>query len=312
MGVVIMGTAETQNYPKDEAYRDLNDSHEGDIKATELYELGKSSTLAFNAVTKELLPIFAKHLSDCQISVTRDRLELCASFRPLAELNLTETRRPAHRSIKHSQAAQTVSLQIEQPLTSGEPKRARFGRRVPIAIMAIAAVVLAGTLSGTSQKSGGALAQAESLNATHSIPGWASRIERTSLQGWVDIQTTFELRDATLRTALQVLRTNDRYPSAHRLHDLTRYPAQVKRAFSLIAGVQAESHPSLDAFAKLLGEHMSEAMRFPDEPPGNRYSLLEPQVFNNMVVLACIELLQRRQADPRVKEILAVLRRHQS
>ena len=145
--------------------------------------------------------------------------------------------------------------------------------------------------------------------AGQSIPAWAAGIDQTSLDGWIAVQKKFGLPDATVRSAVQILRTNEKYPPGHSLHDLTSYPAQVERTFSLLAGVETEAPFDFGPLENDLKGRMVEGARFPDESPGGHYSPLEREAFNNVVVLAAIELFQRRQNDPGVKEILAALRR---
>jgi hypothetical protein len=47
--------------------------------------------------------------------------------------------------------------------------------------------------------------------------------------------------------------------------------------------------------------------RFPDEPPGGRYSSLQRELYYNLVVLGVVDLLYRRQDEPSVQGILAAL-----
>ena len=273
----------------------------------------EQSILGVKAAAKELLPVFAGHFTDVHMVFTRDRLEISAPFRLPAELNPPAARRRDHHAIQASPAAPPPApTRVEQPAALVQPKRAWVmdgRRRGLIAASSLAAVVLGGTFLGLSHKSGGTPAAPKVPVEGRSIPAWAAGIDQTSLDGWIEVQKKFDLPDATVRSAIQILRTNDKYPPAQSLHDLARYPAQVKRAFSLLAGAQTGTPFNFDPLMNDLKGRMVEGARFPDEPAGGRYSSLERESFNNVVVLATIELLHRRQDDPSVKEILAALRR---
>lgn len=47
--------------------------------------------------------------------------------------------------------------------------------------------------------------------------------------------------------------------------------------------------------------------RFPDAPPGGRYSSLQRELYHNLVVLGVVDLLYRRQDEAAVQEMLAAL-----
>ncbi|MHB1619435.1 MAG: hypothetical protein ACYCTY_05530 [Sulfuricella sp.] len=272
-----------------------------------LVTFSEQSILGVKAAAKELLPVLARHFTDVHMVFTRDRLEISASFRPLAELNPLEARRRDYRAIQASQPPAP-----EQPAALVQPESAWVmdgRRRGLIAVASLAAMILGGTLLGISHKSGDTPAAPKVPVAGRSIPAWAAGIDPTSLDGWIEIQKKFDLPDATVRSAIQILRTNDKYSLGQSLHDLARYPAQVKRAFSLLAGAQTGTPFDFGPLENDLKGRMVEGVRFPDEAPGGRYSSLEHESFNNVVVLATIELFHRRQNDPSVKEILAVLRR---
>jgi len=273
----------------------------------------EQSILGVNAVAEELLPVFARHFTDIHMVFTRDRLEISAPFRPLAELNPPEARRRDYRAIQASQAAHPPApVRIEQPAALVQPENTRVmdgHRRGLIAVAGLAAVILGGTLFWLSHNSGGTPAAPKVPAQGRSIPAWAAGIEQTSLDGWIEIQRKFDLPADTVRSTIQILRSNDKYSSGQSLHDLARYPAEVKRAFSLLAdrqtGAPFDSGPLLND----LKGRVVEGTRFPDEAEGGPYTSLERESFNNVVVLATIELFQRRREDPRVKEILAALRR---
>lgn len=274
----------------------------------------EQSILGIKAAAKELLPVFAGHFTDVHMVFTRDRLEISAPFRQPVELNPPEARRRDYHTIQASQAVQPPApVTIEQPVGLVQPKAARVmdGRRriALIGVASLAAVILGWTLLGALHKSDGTPAAPKVPVQGRSIPAWAPGLDETSMDGWIELQKKFDLPDATVRSAIQILRTNDRYPPGQSLHDLAKYPAEAKRAFSMLAGAQTGTPFDFGPLENDLKGRMVEGVRFPDEAPGGRYSSLERESFNNVVVLAAIELFHRRQDDPRVKEILAALRR---
>ncbi len=273
----------------------------------------EQSILGVKAAAKELLPVFARHFTDVHMVFTRDRLEISAPFRPPAELKPPEARRRDSCVIQASPTAHPPALmRIEQPAALVQPENTRVTdgrRRGLIAVVSLAAVILGGTLFGVSHKSRGTPDALKVPVERRSIPAWAAGIDQTALEGWIEVQKKFNLPDATVRSAIQILQTNDKYPPGQSLHDLARYPAEVKRAFSLLAGAQTGTLFDFGPLENDLKGRMVAGVRFPDEPPGGAYSSLERESFNNVVVLATIELFDRRQDDHSVKEILAALRR---
>lgn len=273
----------------------------------------EQSILGVKAAAKELLPVFARHFTDVHMVFTRDRLEISAPFRPPAELNPPEAQRRDYHTIRASQAAHTPAhMRIEQPADLVQPKGARVmdgRRRGLIAVASLAVVILAWSLRGVLHKSDGTPSRTQVHVEGRSIPAWAPGLDETSMDDWIAFQKKFDLPDATVRSVIQILRTNDKYSPGQSLYDLARYPAQVRRAFSLLAGSQTGTPFDFGPLENDLKGRMVQGVRFPDEPPGGSYSSLERESFNNVVVLATIELFHRRQDDPRVKEILAALRR---
>jgi len=90
--------------------------------------------------------------------------------------------------------------------------------------------------------------------------------------------------------------------------DLTAYPAQVERAFAIVAERKAGTSAKLGALKEDLQGRLASGARFPDEEPGSRYfSNLDPRLYNNTVVLAIVELLHRHRADPDARDLLAAL-----
>lgn len=286
---------------------------EGEGGTSGLITFSEQSILGVKAAAKELLPVLARHFTRVHVVFTRDRLEISAPFRPPAELNPPGARRRDYGAIQASPAAHPPApVRIEQPAALVQPKSTwvmNGRRRGLIAIASLAAVILAWSFLSVSHKSGDTPAAPKVSMERQSIPEWAPGLDQTSLNGWIEVQKKFDLPDATVRSAIQILRTNDKYGPAQDLYDLAKYPAQARRAFSLLAGAQTGMPFNFDPLMKDLKSRVEKGVRFPDEPPGGHYSNLERELPNNVVVLATIELFYRRQDDPSVKEILAVLRR---
>lgn len=273
----------------------------------------EQSLPGLKAAANDLLPIFARHFSDARLVFTRERLEVSASFRPLAELNPLEARRRDHHVIQPYQAAPPPApVRIEQSTALLQPKGARTLDRRRLGLIAVAslgAAILGWPLFGNLRRSGNTPATPTLSVGRGSIPDWAPGLQETSLSGWIEIQKRFDLPDATVRSAIQILRKNDKYSSGQMLHDLAQYPTEVKRAFSLLASQQTGTRFDFGPLENDLKARMVEGARFPDEPPGGHHSPLQREGFNNVAVLAVIELFHRRQDDPGVKGILAALRR---
>lgn len=274
---------------------------------------GEQSIRGLKAATTDLLPIFARHFADVRLVFERDRIEVSASFRPPAELNLREARRRDYHAIQPNQAAPPPApVRIEQPTALVQPRGGRAVDRRRLGLIAVAslgAVILGWPLLGNLRKSGNTPATPTRSVGRGSIPDWAPGLQETSLSGWIEIQKRFDLPDATVRSAIQILRKNDKYSSGQMLHDLAQYPTEVRRAFSLLASQQTGTRFDFGPLENDLKARMVEGARFPDEPPGGAYGSLQRESFNNVAVLAIIELFHRRQDDPGVKGMLAALRR---
>jgi hypothetical protein len=274
----------------------------------------EQSLPGLKAAADDLLPIFAKHFSDARLVFTRDRLEVSASFRPLAELNPQEALRRNYRAIQAIPKAlpPAAPISIEQSAALVQPKIARVVDRRRLGLIAVASLgvmILGWSLLGNLFKSRATLVTPTLSVGRESIPVWAPGLEETSLGGWIEIQRRFNLPDATVRSAIQILQKNDKYSSAQMLHDLTKYPTEVRRAFSLLASHQTGTQFDFGPLEKDLKARIVQGGRFPDEPPGGNHSPLQRESFNNAAILAIIELLHGLQDDPSVKEILAALRR---
>lgn len=268
------------------------------------------------AAAESLIPILARYFKDVRLSLTRDRLEISAPFRSLAELSEVKVREDNRR------AAQSHLVNAKSPLllpeatrgdtTTAQPSWVRQWVRGRPALVA-AAVLLAGAGVWNAV---GVLPQGEQVSTGRQvptlqrpIPAWAAELDSSSRDGWMQVQTRFGLTDARVLSAIRITRANDRYPGSHWLHDLSVYPAQVGRAFAILAGSKAGSVRDLGALTKDLEMRLVSGARFPDEPPGDRHSLLSRELSENTVVLAVLDLLRRRQEDPAPRDLLVAVRR---
>ena len=139
-------------------------------------------------------------------------------------------------------------------------------------------------------------------------PGWAAEVDATAREGWIKIQSRFDLQDATILSAIRVLKTNDKYPLSHWLRDLTTYPAQVERSFAILAGSGQGVPGSLGTLVKDLEMRLVSGSTFPDEAAGGRHLGGSRALEDNTLVLAILDLLHRRQDDRAVKDLLATIR----
>jgi hypothetical protein len=189
----------------------------------------------------------------------------------------------------------------------GRPQSSRFAR-AGSAILVIAVIAFgASKLLPLKESKSSAARNVPAMQ--QAIPLWAPDLNAASLNGWIEIRNRFGLSDTAVGTAIRILKTNNRYPPGHSLRDLTMYPAQVERAFAILAGFKAENAFDLGALTEELQGRLASGARFPDESPGSRYfSNLDPGLYNNAVVLAIVELLHRRQDEPDVRNALAALR----
>jgi PilZ domain len=277
-----------------------------------LITFSEHSVLGVKAAANELLPVFAKHFTDVHMVFTRDRLEISAPFRVPAESNPQEARRQDYRAAPANQVLQPAApVTIEQPVAVVQPHNnpaTDRRRRVLIGVATVVAMILGGSLLGVFHRPEPTRVAPDVSTEGMSIPAWAIGLDQTKLDGWIKIQQKFGMTNAEIRSAIRVLQTNDKYSAGQDLYDLTRYPAQVMRAFSLLASVKKEGASyNFGPLKNDLAGRVIQGARFPDEPPGGNYSTLQRESFNNVVVLAVIELLQRRQNDPGVKAILAKL-----
>ena len=322
------------------------DSEQETLAVTALTE---ASIPGLAAATKDLVPVFAKHFSDVRLIYTRDRLEISASFRPLPQAQSAEAElqnQPAIQAMQSAsdRVAQPAPEEVVQPApeeavqaareelvrpareevvqpapeavvqqSAAEP--AKFpatirSKRVRIAMAGLLVVILGGTLPGILQKPDNAPEATESSVDRQNTPGWGVSMDDVLLDGWIEVKTRFDLPVSTVRSVIQIMQANDKYPSAHDLHDLAKYPAQAGRAFSLLAGSQSATGATLNIrdLKDDLESRLMAGARFPDEAPGGRYSSLQRELYNNVVVLGVIDLFYRHQDGPVVKAVLGAIR----
>jgi hypothetical protein len=138
--------------------------------------------------------------------------------------------------------------------------------------------------------------------------GWAVEVDPNAREGWIKIQSRFGLPDATILSAIRILKANDKYPFSHWLRDLTSYPAQVERSFAILAGPDRGGPDTLGTLLKDLEMRLVSGSPFPDEAAGGRHLGGSRELEDNTLVLAILDLLHRRQDDRAVKDLLATIR----
>lgn len=283
----------------------------------------EQAVVSAKAVANELVPIFAKHFSGIHMVLTRDRLVIDASFRtpeaPMASAApRVEHRVEAATRSERAPVAQSVaplpppSGKVEPSAASLTPNGARKLVGSGLGLMAvslIAAVILAATMLWSNHKSGDAPVTRGTSTERPSLPQWTGGLERSMVDDWLAVQKKFRMPDTAMSLTLQLLRANDKYAAGQSLYDLTRYPVQVGRAFSLVVAAQNGAPADFNRLMDDLQARVVQGVRFPDELPGGPYSSLQRELFNNIVVLAVIDVLRRHQIKPQVKEILAALKR---
>lgn len=295
--------------------------------------LTEASIPGIATATKDLVPVFAKHFSDVRLICTRDRLEISASFRPPSQAQPAEAEvqnqpaiapmqfapgrteqpapaevmQPAREKVLQPAPEQSVQPSVTEPEKSPVTIGSKRGR---IAIASLLVVVLGGFLLGVSQKPDSEPEGSVSTVARQSTPEWGVSLDDVLLDGWIEVKTRFDLPVSTVRSVIQIMQANDKYPSAHDLHDLAKYPAQAGRAFSLLAASQSATGAtfSIRDLKDDLESRLMAGARFPDEAPGGRYSSLQRELYNNVVVLGVIDLFYRHQDEPAVKAVLGAIR----
>ena len=141
------------------------------------------------------------------------------------------------------------------------------------------------------------------------VPGWAVGMDEATWVGWLELQARFGLTDTGLASAIRFFKVNDKYPPGHMFRDLTIYPAQVARAFAILAASGTGEPRDLETLTKDLGMLLVSGTRFPEEPPGDRHTVLSRELQENVVVLGVLDLLRRHEKERPVKDLLTALRR---
>jgi hypothetical protein len=315
----------------------------GELMLPDVQSIAKLQTAA-----EGLLPVLGKYFSDVKLTVTHDRLEISAPFRPTESAERAQVRGRTRPPVELE--GQSIPLRVEEggrratapaaadapldggdrvgaaqtpPLAPDAEAAARNGvpaepakRRPRLRALAlVASAILIAALVGVNFFGVGPFKRGAST-ATHSVspperthPAWARELEASARDGWVDIQAQFGLSDATVGAAIQLLQANNRYAPGHALRDLSRYPVQVKRAFALLADRKAAPSFDTGVLKEDLQGRLAGGARFPDETPGSRYfSNLDPRLYDNTIVLTIVELLHRQRARADVKNLLGTLR----
>jgi hypothetical protein len=305
---------------------ELNGEPDSELEPYRVTGLTEASIPGLAAATKDLVPVFAKHFSDVRLICTRDRLEISASFRPLPQAQPAEAApqnqpviqpmrtapdrlvQPAKAEVVQLVPDEVVQPSAVEPATSPLTNGRKHGR---IAIASLLVVVLGGSLLGISQKPGNDPDGSVSTVARQNTPGWGVSLDDVLLDGWIEVKTRFDLPVSTVRSVIHLMQVNDKYPAAHDLHDLAKYPAQASRAFSLLAGSPTATGAvfNIRVLKDDLESRLMAGARFPDEAPGGRYSSLQRELYNNVIVLGVVDLFYRRQDDPAVKALLTTIRR---
>jgi len=285
--------------------------------------LSGHAVASFQAAAEGLLPVLAKHFTDVKFVLTRDRLEVSAPFRPIEDLSGTAGKRNP-RTVEPAEVRLEAAATSAQPATlpesaeaagrDGEIAQAAIGsarnRRLLFAALSLAVVAFVGlNLSGVfSPKRNAGAVPRDAAAQEQARPAWAEGLGASALPGWIAIRDRFGLSDAAIRSAIRALKANDRYATGHAFRNLTAYPAQVERAFAIVADRKAGTSARLGALKEDLQGRLASGARFPDEEPGSRYfSNLDPRLYNNTIVLAIVELLHRHRAEPDARDLLAAL-----
>ena len=280
-----------------------------------LIEFRERSIPAMETAAKDLVPIFAKHFSDVRLVCTRDRLELTASFRGASAKPLPQSPRPSARPDDERQEPTTATRsRVELPNYMAAPRSepaAKWPGREFIVLAAVAVVIFGAFYFSVLRDSGDDAQVPQPIAAPQLSPPWAMglSLSNETRDGWTNLKQTFNLPDETVRSMVLFMQNNEKYPSGHDLHDLSKHPLQVQRALALLTGAKAESETPLDVsvLKEELESRLMAGVRFPDEPPGGRYSSLQRELYHNLVVLGVVDMIYRHQDDPAVREMLAAL-----
>jgi hypothetical protein len=267
-------------------------------------------------VSSQLLPVLAQNLSDIRLKLTSDGIELSGSFRPIDQLVHPTPAESGHYQGRHLRA---ISLSAG-PVDSGTNGAAdevtsaggvrRLGRTVTRSIIAVSLVGLLSTAAVYSSKRtqdvAAVLPSGAAVLPTAALTAWSSKVDARNVQDWIDLQTSLKFSDAALTGSIELVRDHPKYPVAHRLNDLTLYPKQVHRALSLTANKIGDINSLIDD----LKQRLLLSANFPDEQARSNLPGLAERAksdYDNLVVIATLELLLSTKDDPRTKAIFASL-----
>lgn len=262
------------------------------------------------AAAQEILPIAARYFAEAHLTITRERLELSATSRSLAELDSLQEAEADRRAIRVNHArGLPQSTQAPQNAVTRQVPGSPLIRRRPLLLMAagLLAVILGWRLLPALPRGERGSPGVKVAIDTRPLPVWAADLNPGAREGWRDLQARFALSDATMSSAVRFFKVNDSYPPGHLYHDLRGDPAAIARAFRLLAGLAATRESDLKGLRKDLEMRLVSGARFPDEPAGERHLTMSREIQDNATVLAVIDLLNRRQNDPPVKALLSTL-----
>lgn len=297
-------------------------AHPADVQG--MIALDDKSVHGIKEATRDLMPLFAKHFSDVRVTLKQQHLEITASFRDPASSAAPKNDAPQKQREDAAQSLAAPAAGISQdPGISQNPgisqdhgstrsdgtsfKDSR--RRALIAISGIAVVAVVAGYKGIWRGRNNAREPVGTSGPQVDAPAWAPAISAARTNDWIEVQSAFGLSDATVRKLIELLQHNEIYPPAHDLYDLAKYPREVRRAFYLVGNEEnaKAGFPELGKLKNDLESRLIAGARFPDEPPGGRYSSLQRELYNNVVVLGVIDLLYRQREDPAVKQLLAAI-----
>ena len=275
--------------------------------------LDEKSMQSVKAATRDLMPLFAKHFSDVHVVLKQQQLEISATFRDPDHAGQSCNDSLQARQPESGSVATVSPAGVTHQPDRGNSEKPSFSlprRRALIAISGVVAIAAAVIYKGggTGHKTVPA-DRFEASTPQADVPAWASTVGATLVDDWLAVQSGFALSDATVQGLIALLQHNDIYPPAHDLYDLAKYPRQVYRAFNLIGSepVASTDMPALGRLKNDLESRLIAGARFPDEPPGGRYSSLQRELYNNVVVLGVVDQLHRRQDDPVVRQLFATI-----
>ena len=128
-------------------------------------------------------------------------------------------------------------------------------------------------------------------------PPWAGTVTPSEVVGWIGVQDRFSLTDPRMGDLLSLLKTGERFGPGHWLDDLTLYPTNVTRGFTILVNARVLNERDLEALGKSLHQLFARGARFPDELSGERHLLGSEGEQENMIVFAIIERFGDKLTD---------------